>query len=181
MSTVDLTVRRELLYLTKLLLSFLLIPPQHSAAAPESEQLIVFVQPNKSPVEDMFRERALLEIRNFIRTSRFVPQGDKLQRRENIPVWTKGRSRVWAPLKVAPVSGTRPDGYNHDAFVAQALKGVAKGFSKFRIQKEVELDRADRGFYMEFNPWLSEDGTLFITVVVFSQFDCKTPVYSKKS
>jgi hypothetical protein len=115
-----------------------------------------------------------------MRTSRFVPQGKERNRRENIPVWTRGRSRVWAPLKVAPVSGTKPDGYNHNTFVTKALKNIAKGFKKFRIQKEAELDRADRGFYMDFNPWLSDDGTLFITVVVFSQFDCKAPVFSKK-
>jgi hypothetical protein len=64
--------------------------------------------------------------------------------------------------------------------VAQALKSVAQGFSKFSIQKKVALDRADRGFYMDFNPWLSADSTLYITVVVFSQFDCKAPVFSKK-
>jgi polyisoprenoid-binding protein YceI len=119
-------------------------------------------------------------LRNFMRTSRFVPQGKEFNRRENIPVWSQGRSRVWAPLKVAPVSGTRPDDYDHDTFVAQALASVARGFSRFSIQKKVELDRADRGFYMDFNPWLAADGTLYLTVVVFSQFDCKAPVFSKK-
>jgi hypothetical protein len=109
-----------------------------------------------------------------------VPQGKELNRRENIPVWSEGRSRVWAPLKVAPVSGARPEDYNHDDFETEALKNVARGFKKFRIQNVAELDRADRGFYMDFNPWLSEDGTLYVTVVVFSQFDCKTPVFSKK-
>ena len=213
------------------LLSAFIILPQSAAANPDSGQLIVFVQPNSSSIDDVFQQRSLPEIRkladdlgvsmhvvdagggapaevaltplivyqnyrgrsvyqgrtttpqrirNFMRTSRFVPQGKELNRRENIPIWPQGRSRVWAPLKVAPVSGTRPDGYNHDAFVDNALESIAKGFNKFQIQKEAELNRADRGFYMDFNPWLSEDGTLFITVVVFSQFDCKEPVFSKK-
>jgi polyisoprenoid-binding protein YceI len=205
--------------------------PQPGITATESEQLIIFVQPEISPVDDIFRQRSLPEIRrladkmgvsvhvvdarkgspaeialtplivyqnhrgrsvyqgrtttperirNFMRTSRFVPQGQELNRRENIPVWTAGRSRVWAPLKVAPVSGARPADYNHEAFVAEVLKDVANGLKKFQIRKVAELDRADRGFYMDFNPWLSEDGTLYITVVVFSQFDCKAPVFSKK-
>jgi polyisoprenoid-binding protein YceI len=209
---------------------FLMLPPI-AGAAPGSGQLIVFVQPDSSAVNDRFRQHALPEIRklaaamgvsvhvvdaregspaevaltplivyqnyrgrsvyqgrtttparirNFMRTSRFVPQGTELNRRENIPVWARGRSRVWAPLKVAPVSGKKPAGYDHETFVKTALKNVAKGFKKFRMQKTVELNRADRGFYMDFNPWLSDDGTLFITVVVFSQFDCKAPVYSKK-
>jgi len=205
--------------------------PQPGITATEPEQLIIFVQPEISPVDDIFQERSLPEIRrladkmgvsvqvvdarlgspaeialtplivyqnhrgrsvyqgrtttperirNFMRTSRFVPQGKELNRRENILVWTAGRSRVWAPLKVAPVSGARPADYSHKAFVADALKSIATGLNKFHIRKVAELDRADRGFYMDFNPWLSDDGTLYITVVVFSQFDCKAPVFSKK-
>jgi polyisoprenoid-binding protein YceI len=223
--------RARIAGLAALLLIILLILPQSGITATESEQLIIFVQPEISPVDDIFRQRSLPEIRrladkmgvsvhvvdagkgspaeialtplivyqnhrgrsvyqgrtttperirNFMRTSRFVPQGQELNRRENIPVWTAGRSRVWAPLKVAPVSGARPADYNHEAFVAEVLKDVANGLKKFQLRKVAELDRADRGFYMDFNPWLSEDGTLYITVVVFSQFDCKAPVFSKK-
>ena len=218
-------------WLAAILIAAHLIAPQSAITTTDSGQLIVFVQPNSSSVDDGFRQRSLPEIRkladamgvsvhvvdaskgspaevaltplivyqnyrgrsvyqgrtttperirNFMRTSRFVPQGKERNRRENIPVWSQGRNRIWAPLKVAPVSGTRPSDYDHDAFVVKALKSIAKGFKKFDIQKKVELDRADRGFYMDFNPWLSDDGTLFITVVVFSQFDCKMPVFSKK-
>ena len=223
--------KTKTVWLTAISLGIVIFLPQNAITDAESEQLIVFVQPEVSAVDDIFLERALPgirklademgvsvhvvdarkgapaevmltplivyqnfrgrsvyqgrtttpeRIRNFMRTSRFVPQGKERNRRENIPVWSEGHSRVWAPLKVAPVSGKRPEDYNHDAFAAKALKSVARGFKKFRIQKVAELDRADRGFYMDFNPWISEDGTLIITVVVFSQFDCKAPVFSKK-
>jgi polyisoprenoid-binding protein YceI len=119
-------------------------------------------------------------IRNFIRTSRFVPQGKEPNRRENIPVWQEGRARVWAPLKVAAVTGSPPKDYNNDIFVAKALENIKNGFKNFRIQKTVNLGRADRGFYMDFNPWLSSDGTLYLSLVLFSQFDCKAPVFQKK-
>ena len=119
-------------------------------------------------------------IRNFIRTSRFVPQGEELNRRERIPIWESGRSRIWAPLKVAAVTGSQPKKYDHEAFVAAALKNIGKGFKRFRMQKVAELGRADRGFYMDFNPWLSQNGSLYLSLVLFSQFDCKAPVYRKK-
>ncbi|MBT8367961.1 MAG: hypothetical protein KJP23_24970, partial [Deltaproteobacteria bacterium] len=96
-------------------------------------------------------------IRNFIRTSRFVPQGKKLNRRENIPVWIKGRSQVWAPLKVSAVTGTQPQNYGKDRFIAQALESIKKGFRKFKVQKTAQLGRADRGFWMDFYPWLSQE------------------------
>ena len=208
-----------------------LFSPQIARPASETEQLIVFLQPDVSPVAKSFQQRQLPQIRklaqtmgvdvvvvdaregspstvgitplvvyqnhrgrsiyqgrtttpqrirNFIRTSRFVPQGEDPNRRENIPIWQHGRSRTWAPLKVAPLSGTRPQDYHHDTFVAEALENIKKGFKKFRMHKKAELGRADRGFYMDFNPWLSGDGTLYLTAVLFSQFDCKTPVFQKK-
>ena len=200
-------------------------------AALESEQLIVFMQPNVSAVDRAFREdhlpliRKMAEemgvgvhevdarqgspaevavtplivyqnhrgrsiyqgrtttperVRHFIRTSRFVPQGKAANRRLDIPILPQGRSRIWAPLKVAAVTGTRPDDFDHEAFVTEALKNIAAGFKKFRIQPEALLGRADRGFYMDFNPWRSAGGTLYLTVVLFSQFDCKEPVFTKK-
>jgi hypothetical protein len=119
-------------------------------------------------------------IRNFIRTSRFVPQGKEPNRREDISIRQEGRARVWAPLKVAGITGTPPANYNKEAFVAEALQNIAKGFEKFQLKKVVKLDRAARGFYMDFNPWLSRDGTLYLSLVLFSQFDCKAPVFKKK-
>ena len=205
--------------------------PQYARTASEAEQLIVFIQPDDSPVAQAFRQRRLPQIRklaqtlgvnlhvldarkgspaavgitplivyqnhrgrsiyqgrtttperirNFIRTSRFVPQGKEPNRRENIPVWQEGRARVWAPLKVAAVTGTPPEDYNNDIFVANALENIEKGFKKFRIQKTADLGRTDRGFYMDFNPWLSKGGTMYLSLVLFSQFDCKAPVFQKK-
>ena len=213
------------------ILCLLLFIPKNARSAPEAEQLIVFIQPDISPVSKTFQQRRLPligklaqtlgvdlhvvdtrkglpstvgitplivyqnhrgrsiyqgrtttseRIRNFIRTSRFVPQGKEPNRRENIPVWQEGRSRIWAPLKVAAMTGTPPKDYNHDIFVAQALENIEKGFNKFRVKKSVDLGRADRGFYMDFNPWMSKDGTLYLSLVLFSQFDCKTPVFQKK-
>ena len=205
--------------------------PHYAGSTPAAEQLIVFVQPEVSPVAKSFQQSRLPQIRqlaqrlgvdvhvvdarkgsptavgitplmvyqnhrgrsiyqgrtttpqrirNFIRTSRFVPQGKEPNRRENIPVWQDGRARVWAPLKVAPVSGTKPQNFDKNAFIADALENINKGFKKFRLNKIADLGRADRGFYMDFNPWLSKGGTLYLSLVLFSQFDCKEPVFQKK-
>ena len=227
--TIKCGMRPGLLMAAILCISLLL--PENARSALETEQLIVFVQPDVSPVSKSFRQRRLPlieklaqtlgldlrvvdagkgspsavgvtplivyqnhrgrsiyqgrtttpeRIRNFIRTSRLVPQGKEPNQRDNIPIWQEGRSRIWAPLKVAAVTGTPPKDYNHDIFVAQALENIKKGFKKFRIQKRVDLGRADRGFYMDINPWMSKDGTLYLSLVLFSQFDCKTPVFQKK-
>jgi hypothetical protein len=196
------------------LLSVGLLSPQPGKAGSETEQLIVFLQPGASPVDETFQKRHLPKIRklaaamgvsvhsidanqgspaeiaitplivyqnylgrsiyqgrsttidrirNFIRTSRFVPQGLALNRREHIPIWKNGRIRVWAPLKVSAVRGTPPEGYDHAVFVSEALKSIGEGFNNFRIEPVAELGRADRGFYMDFYPWLSQGGTLYLS------------------
>ena len=201
------------------------------AAAPQPEQLIVFVQSNGSEVDSSFQKRLLPPIRqmaekmgikvqvadardgapeevtltplivyqnhrgrsiyqgrtntgqrlnNFIRTSRFVPQGDAPNHRENVAIWQVGRQRIWAPLKISAVTGTPPVDYNHTAFLKQALQQIAGGFRKFKIQDSAELGRADRGFYMDFYPWRAKDGTLYLSMALYSQFDCKKPVYTDK-
>jgi polyisoprenoid-binding protein YceI len=119
-------------------------------------------------------------IRNFIRTSRFVPQGEEKLVRENIPIWETGRAQIWAPVKVAPVTGTPPEGYDHEAFVQEARAAMEKGFDQFETRDRVELGRADRGFYMDFYPWRADDGTLFLSLALYSQFHCKAPVFEKK-
>ncbi|HHP7235839.1 MAG TPA: YceI family protein [Desulfobacterales bacterium] len=126
------------------------------------------------------RTTTLDRMRNFIRTSRYVPQGDAPNRRGNIPVWQQGRARIWAPLKVSAVTGFPPPDYDHEAFMKTALSGIREGFEQFRFRDRVDLGRADRGFYMDFYPWLSEDGTLFLSLALYSQFHCKEPIFEKK-
>ncbi len=209
----------------------LAVSMQSAFASIETEQLIVFVQPQRSVVDDVFQERQLPlirkvaaamgvpvhlvdaskgvpaevlltpliiyqnhrgrsvyqgrtttpeRVRNFIRTSRFIPQGNTPNHRTNIPVWEKGHTRLWAPLKVAAVTGSPPPGYDHDRFVKEALVHINNGFKHFRTELSADLGRADRGFYMDFYPWLAEDGTLFLSLALYSQFHCKEPVFELK-
>ena len=208
---------------------FYFCPP--AAAAPQPEQLIVFVQTNGSAVDSSFQKRLLPPIRqlaekmgievrvvdarkgapdevtltpllvyqnhrgrsiyqgrtntgqrlkNFIRTSRFVPQGDAPYRRVNIAIWQVGRQRIWAPLKVSAVTGIPPVGYDNDDFLQKAMQQIARGFEKFGLQNSAELRRADRGFYMDFYPWRAKDGTLYLSLALYSQFDCKKPIFTDK-
>lgn len=149
--------------------------PQEVALTP----LIVF-QNHRGRSIYQGRTTTIERIRNFIRTSRYIPQGNEPNHRNDIPVWQKGRTRMWAPLKVAAVTGYKPAEYDHDRFVAQALDNIGDGFKQFRIKSSADLGRADRGFYMDFYPWLSKDGTLYLSLALYSQFHCKEPVYTEK-
>lgn len=119
-------------------------------------------------------------VRNFLRTSMYVTQGSESLVRRDTPVWQMGRAKIAAPIKIAPVSGTKPPGYDHAKFTAQSTKEVVGAFEHFRLVPEVRLGRSDRMFYMDFNPWRANDGTLFVSLALFSQFHCKEPVFVQK-
>ncbi len=211
-------------------MAVLLLPAGVAADAAE-DQLIVFVQPGSSRVDESFRGSMLPEIRrmaqgmnvdvsvvdadrrapeevaitplmvfqnhrgrsiyqgrytnldrirNFIRTSRYVPQESAALVLEDILVWQNGRARIWAPVKIARVTGTPPSGYDHDAFTRAAREAMSAGFTRFGREASVALGRADRGFYMDLYPWRADDGTLFLSLALYSQFHCKTPVFELK-
>ena len=100
------------------------------------------------------RYSTLERIRNFIRTSRFVPQMDAVLVQTDIPVWRDGRANIWAPVKIAPITGTSPAEYDHEAFVREAREAMEEGFSRFKTEGKISLGRSDRGFYMDLYPWV---------------------------
>ncbi|MFZ5572442.1 MAG: YceI family protein [Thermodesulfobacteriota bacterium] len=123
------------------------------------------------------RPNTLDRIRNFIRTARHVPQGSTALSRVHTAVWSMGRATIWAPVKITPLSGSLPEAFDPEAFRKEALQAVYSGFRHFRVVSEVELGRADRGFYLDVYPYRSREGVLFLSLAVYSQFHCHHPVY----
>ena len=114
---------------------------------------------------------------NFVRTSRAVPQGEASLVREDIPALQRGRVRVGAPIKISSVTGTPPTGYDDNAMRLEATKAIAKGLDQFKLHPSAAFGRSDRLFYMDFYPWVSDDGTLFLATALYSQFHCKEPIF----
>lgn len=118
-------------------------------------------------------------IRSFLRTARAVPQQAVRQTRRAIDVFRDGRALVGAPLKIAPVTGSQPKGYEHERFVAEARRAIEEGFTRLKRSESVSLGRGDRLFYMDCYPWRSEGGDLYVSVALYSQFHCKKPVFTR--
>ncbi|MBU1168512.1 MAG: YceI family protein [Proteobacteria bacterium] len=123
------------------------------------------------------RSNTMNRIKNFIRTSRRIPQGKEPQALSRTPIWRHGRGAVWSPLKISDLGGTQPVAYTPDAFQQESITAICKGFSSFHMEEKALMKRSDRGFYMDFYPWRGQDGTLFISLALYSQFHCKKPVF----
>ncbi len=126
------------------------------------------------------RWSTLDRVRTFVRAARRSPQSLESQRREELPVWRNGRATIGAPLKLAGLSGARPDGHDDAAFETESLRAVHAGLQRFQLTATAEFQRSDRLFYMDFYPWRSDDGQLYLTVKLFSQFHCHVPVFSNE-
>lgn len=123
------------------------------------------------------RTTTIHRIRNFIRTSIYMPQEKNEAAREHLMVMKTGRAHVWSKLKVTPLTGSLPEGYDRKKGEEEALRYIKSGFSAFQYREKSVLGRSDRGFYMDIYPWRSEDGNLFLSLALYSQFHCKEPVF----
>lgn len=151
-----------------------------SRGAPEEVTVTPLIAMDTPRGRSLYQGRytTLDRLRSFLRTARRVPQAPGGLVREDVGAWRYGRSSVAAPIKVAPVTGTRPAAHDDQAFDAEARRAIARGLNRFELVPALAQARADRAFYMDFYPWLSEDGTLYLSLALFSQFHCKKPVFA---
>ncbi len=118
------------------------------------------------------------KIAHFVRTSRFIPQGDRENQLENVPIMNFGEAKVASPIKITDLEYLVPENHDQKAFEQIGLEGIHEGLSEYKIVPQVSLGRSDRLFYMDFYPIAIEDNRLVISLALFSQFDCHTPVFT---
>lgn len=124
------------------------------------------------------RYTTLDRVKNFVRTSRFLPQGDEPLVRESLPVWDLGRAKTATPIKVTPLAGELPAGFDADGFQAQMHAAIGGADDRFIMNDRAELGRSDRLFYVDFYPYRSEDDRLYLSLALYSQFHCHDPVFT---
>lgn len=124
------------------------------------------------------RYRDLSRLRNFLQTFRVVDQPQAEYVRERGFLWRSGRAQVVGALKVTELNGTVPPGHNAVAFRGELRRGLTTGFEALADAQRISLRRGDRIFYVDVHPYAGPDGTLHLTIELYSQFHCKEPVYS---
>ena len=119
------------------------------------------------------------KVSHFVRTARFVPQGNGAIERADVATRQLGRMTLALSVKVTGLGGTLPDGHDAAAFEASAREAVFARLGElgFQHQASALLDRSDRTFYLDFYPWRGEDGTWWVTPALYSQFHCHEPVF----
>ena len=122
------------------------------------------------------RYTSLDRLRTFIRTMRFVPQGDAPLVRTDVLMFPYERVKLVTPLKITKLAGARPPDHDDAAFEEEVRDGFARGLRRLAEAARVEVGRGDRLFYFDVHPWLSEEKELYLSAAVFSHFNCKEPI-----
>ena len=118
-------------------------------------------------------------IENFIRTSRAFSKSEATNCKKDILAYQNGRMKVAASIKITPLSGSVPSGFNISLFEKNAKNSINIAMQLFDYQSEICLNKTDRVYYLDFHPFVDKDGKLFLSYELYSQFSCTVPVLSK--
>lgn len=127
------------------------------------------------------RNTDLGKIKHFVMTSRSIPQGAEKLTYQNAFLETEGRTQLVGNTKITPFTGAEYSAEELDSFQKQARAGIATGLSSMRLTSTVALNRTDRVFYLDFYPYVAEDGSVYISTALFSLFNCHVPVADYRS
>ncbi len=116
-------------------------------------------------------------IKNFVRTNRLRPQRTAPLCAEEVLQYRSGRAALNAPVKLTELQGSMPEAWSPEAFKSIALASIQRGMEQFTMQSEACLQRTDRAFYCDFHPYRSEEGILYLSLELYSMFNCIRPVF----
>jgi len=149
--------------------------------APEGVRLtpLMVYQNHRGRFPYLGRFTTLDRLRNHIRTARFggAPE-DVRTSMEGVPREALGRAVVGTPIKVTGLTGPGVE-TEHQAVVLRV--GNEPIVAALAGASEVTGRPMDRLFYIDFYPYLAEDGTLYVSTALFSQFHCHEPVFVSES
>ena len=119
-----------------------------------------------------YRDRAAVE--NFIRISRLQPVASQPDLRRNMLFMERGRQKAAIPLKITEQKGGYIKQFDWKTLALEAFE--THGF--FTQKDSFQLWPGDRKFYLDLHPWVGKDGRVFLSVALFSQFDCINPIWN---
>lgn len=117
-------------------------------------------------------------IQNFIRSSRIQAQGKADFCQDNTLQLQSDRARLNVPVKLTTLTGAQPANWNASTFDELAIQAFASGMKGYEIQSNACIARTDRIYYADLHPYLSKEGQLYISIELYSMFNCIRAVWS---
>lgn len=119
------------------------------------------------------------KVKTFIRTVKRMPQVQAENMKEDVFVMQTGKGTVVNPVKITDLAGVQPKGFDPNTFRKQALAAIGAGMANFKYAATFAAARNNRLVYSAFYPYRSEDGKFFLSIELYSQFNCIEPIYKR--
>ncbi len=113
---------------------------------------------------------------NFIRTVRRLPETAINYKEQTVFVHEYSRGALLLQPKITPLAGT-DTGIKQEDVQQQALRGLKKGFAQWSYENSYAVSDADELFYVNFYPYRSKEGQVYVSSELYAHYDCHTPIY----
>lgn len=90
---------------------------------------------------------------------------------------TSGRLTEAAIIKITEVSGSQPDEYDPEIFREKVMNQLDKGMKTLSRVDSISLLQTDRKVFFDLYPYRTSSGDWYISLAIFSPFDCIHPVF----
>lgn len=115
---------------------------------------------------------------NFIRTVRHLPEASIHYDEKEVFVKEYPRAALLLKPKITAPTGSII-GVDLDAAAQKALTGLKKGLSNCSYHNSYKVTDGEELFYMNFYPYLAEDGKVYVSSELYAHYDCHTPIYQQ--
>lgn len=114
----------------------------------------------------------------FVDGNRIALRSVELDFRRSIAYASTGRANTVLVLKLTPWSGAIDASIPDSATWNQSVLEAIADETIFDQYGDVQLTPTDRRYYLDVHAHRSEEGNLFLTYAVFSQFNCHVPIFT---
>lgn len=115
---------------------------------------------------------------NFIRTVRRLPEAAINYQEKEVFVREYDRAALLLKPKITAPTG-KTEGLDLAKINQQALQGLEKSLENWTYNTSYAVTDGDELFYMNFYPYIAEDGKVYVSAELYAHYDCHTPIYQQ--
>lgn len=111
---------------------------------------------------------------NFIRSAYSIPKKDNNITMKDVFTSKEGNTDYIYPIKVTDIKGYESE--KTTLYINLINDEIRKGIEGIEYHKGIELPYESRKYYLDFYPYITNK-KLYLTTKVFTEFNCKKPIY----
>lgn len=152
--------------------------PQKGVPAEITTLPAIVFQSDKGRYYYAGRYTEISTIKNFIRSSRVALPINKAFSKNDCYVKQWGRAKVGMALKLTPLQAKKDSPYTKQEFQEEFSSRLTQQLIGYQYQEKASFQKTDRLFYLDVHPYLDDAQQLYLSVAIYSPFNCIEPIYS---